>query len=144
MEKMNRNDILAKYPWLKPYPNNPEYLDPDTALMVDSIPKGWKTFIWEMVEAINNCLIENNCVEEYKLFQVKEKFGSLRWYDNLTCTSDIIKKYEDISWNTCVVCGDVATYYSTNWICPYCKNCVDDFIKKRPIAKMGIDFKRKS
>ena len=127
---MNREEILREYPFLKPYPMNPEYLNEDTALMIDSIPDGWMVFIWDMVKEIKECLIENNCLNEYMLCQVKEKYGSLRWYDNLTCTQDIISKYEDIAYHTCCVCGKEATKYSKGWILPFCDKCYSEVLGK--------------
>lgn len=58
----------------------------------------------------------------YRIEQIKEKYGSLRWYayGDTEDTLKIISKYENISENTCIVCGNPATYRSTGWICPYC------------------------
>lgn len=53
--------------------------------------------------------------------------NSLRWYDNGikqgSHVHDIIRKYEDISERTCIVCGKPATRITTGWICPYCDDC---------------------
>lgn len=59
----------------------------------------------------------------YRIEQIKEKFGGLRWYayGDTKDTLEIIRKYEDISEHTCIVCGKGATYRSTGWICPYCE-----------------------
>ena len=54
--------------------------------------------------------------------------NSLRWYDsgypNNSKVYDIVRKYEQISAKTCVVCGKPATKMSTGWISPYCDDCV--------------------
>lgn len=58
----------------------------------------------------------------YRIEQIKEKYGTLRWYDynSTRDVEDIILKYEDISAKTCIECGKPATKMSTGWICPYC------------------------
>lgn len=58
----------------------------------------------------------------YRILQIKEKFGQLRWYayGDTKDTLAIIDRYEAISEKTCVVCGKNATYRSTGWVCPYC------------------------
>ena len=64
---------------------------------------------------------------KYRIFQIKEKWGYLHWYDsgypNNSKVYDIVRKYEQISAKTCVVCGKPATKMSTGWISPYCDDC---------------------
>ncbi len=59
----------------------------------------------------------------YRILQIKEKFGGLRWYafGDTKDTSNIIHKYEGISERTCIVCGKDAKYMSTGWISPFCE-----------------------
>lgn len=54
--------------------------------------------------------------------------NSLRWYSNGNTEDvfNIINKYEDISYNTCIVCGKPAKYITRGWICPYCEEHVPD------------------
>ena len=64
---------------------------------------------------------------DYRLCQVKEKYGTLRWYDNDVPKEiwneydAIIRKYEELSARTCCICGAPATKVSKGWICPWCK-----------------------
>ena len=64
----------------------------------------------------------------YRIEQIKEKFGGLRWYDygGTNDVFNIINKYEDISYKTCIVCGKPAKYITKGWICPYCEEHVPD------------------
>jgi ribosomal protein L37AE/L43A len=75
----------------------------------------------------------------YRILQIKEKFGGLRWYTNVDTedTMRIVSQYEDISEHTCIVCGDKATYRSTGWICPYCD-------KHKPEGSIKMDEKYKN
>lgn len=96
----------------------------------DDIPYGWKrAFGKQMCEEIKKVLIKGGYLYDYRVVQVKEKFGGLRWYDNGAPSSiyrelqDIINKYEEISYHTCICCGRPATKISLNWISPFCDNC---------------------
>ena len=55
---------------------------------------------------------------------------------------NVIQKYEDLSWNTCIKCGKPATHTSRGWISPYCEDCVnednpDRYIKRSNENKDG-------
>ena len=102
------------------------------------IPDGWvNTFITDMKIELANVL--GSYVDDFIVRSLKEKYGVLRIYwtwkdrdydDNesedlelLTKEiEDIISKYENISKNTCVVCGESATKMTTGWIVPVCDN----------------------
>lgn len=64
----------------------------------------------------------------YRIMQIKEKFGFLHWYSEGETEEirNIINKYEDISYKTCIVCGKDAKYMTRGWICPYCEEHVPD------------------
>lgn len=90
---------------------------------LDAMEPGWrKAFGIQMCKDIKKQLKKEHFLYKYRITQIKEKFGTLRWYDE--CSSEeiqkIIQKYEDLSWNTCIICGKPSTKYTTGWICPYC------------------------
>lgn len=119
--RFNR-DLLSRYPWLTPtnvwsgkkitdcsgsdgekgfWPwnpeGNPEYNYEFTWL--DDMPDGWRiAFGDQMVEEIHQELIKYNFVDDYKIIQIKEKYGGLRWYDNGIPIGKLSDDYEDISW----------------------------------------------
>lgn len=97
---------------------------------LDHMPDGWrKAFGIQMCKEIKKELIKCNYLYKYRIMQIKEKFGTLRWYDNGSpegCVNNVIDKYEDISYHTCIVCGKPATKISKGWISPYCDNCIGD------------------
>ena len=97
---------------------------------LDAMPDGWrKAFGIPMCKEIKNELKKYNYLYKYRIMQIKEKFGTLRWYDNGSPNGrvyEIINKYEDISYHTCIVCGEPATKISKGWISPYCDNCIGD------------------
>ena len=152
-KEYNRN-LCARYPWL--IPTNPwsgkkitdccgadgeEGFWPDTpdehpeydydSTELDEMPDGWRiAFGDEMCEEIHRDLVENDYVDKFIILQIKEKYGSLRFYCGCIPVGskiyDIIHKYEHMSERICVVCGKPAKYMTTGWICPYCENCVKE------------------
>ncbi len=124
--------LIKEFPFLK-YKSlycDAEPIEDGSWTFLDDIPEGWvKAFGLEMCQEIKNALVEEDLLDEYKIFQTKEKFGTLRWYDNGVSkkVEDIIWKYERVSANTCCQCGKPATKLSTGWICPYCDECAEKF-----------------
>lgn len=104
----------------------PEYDYEYTEL--DDLPDGWnKAFGEQMCEEIKEALIEDDDLDRWRIVQLKEKYGSLRLYDNGTKIGsrikNIIHKYEDLSMRTCAVCGEPATRVTTGYILPLCDDC---------------------
>ena len=117
---------------------------------LDAMPDGWrKAFGIQMCKDIKHSLlhtyIDNNIsispfeylsfywkgikqLYGYRIDQIKEKFGGLRWYDSNTTKDilEIIDHYEDVSMKTCIVCGKPATYMAKGWISPYCDEHIGD------------------
>ena len=109
---------------------------------IDFLPDGWtSTFIPNMKCELANVL--GSYIDDLIVFQIKEKYGSLRMYwswadrdytddeakdlNALTDeVGDIIRKYETISTKTCVVCGNETTRMTTGWILPMCDNCFEN------------------
>ena len=109
---------------------------------LDAMPDGWrKKFGLQMCEEIKQALLSEKdgkkLLKNYRIMQIKEKFGGLRWYDNVSTkkVSEIINKYEYISMKTCIVCGEPATYISNGWISPYCDKHIDNKDYATPIEK---------
>ena len=128
--------LLEKYPWLTPYnvwtgkplrDYNYEYT------RADDIPKGWRlAFGDQMIEELDHLLEKYNLKDEYRITQIKEKFGGLRWCDNgfskegFEEYTEWIYKYEDLSFKTCINCGKPAIGFTKGWITPLCKDCMKD------------------
>jgi hypothetical protein len=100
---------------------------------------GWcNTFIPAMMDEMFAAL--GNYVEDFEVYQIKEKFSSLTIYkgwrdreyteeefkdlESITSELDnIIDKYKKISEHTCVQCGNKATFLSDYWVIPWCDAC---------------------
>lgn len=110
--------LVLKYPFLR-VDGKYEYT------YLDDMPVGWRVaFGAEMCSRIRNQLLKEKGLKDYKVFQVKEKFGELRWYDNGSrAVQDIVDQYSSMSIVTCVKCGEEATWLTTGWIVPLCDEC---------------------
>ena len=110
--------------WINAYPLQLLHCIPNYTEL-DAMESGWKkAFGIQMCKEIRAALLRQGwkALFKYRIIQIKEKFGELRWYDEFSTQDiqDIISKYEDISRHTCIVCGKPATKMSTSWICPFC------------------------
>ncbi len=115
----------------------PEYDYEYTEL--DDMPIGWRiAFGEQMCQEIMDELVANNIVDNYRIWQIKEKYGELRWYDSGFTKKgfDIIEKYSELSSRTCIKCGKPATRITRGWIMPVCDDCCDDFEHSDPIDAM--------
>jgi len=128
--KMKYKRICKHYPFLiiRNWKTDKPIEYPYTYL--DDMPSGWRqAFGKQMCEEIRNILIKGGYLYNYRVVQVKEKYGSLRWYDNGAPSSiyrelqDAIDKYEELSYRTCICCGRPATKILQGWISPWCDKC---------------------
>lgn len=105
---------------------------------LDSMPTAWrKLFGIQMCKEIKKALLEEGRKKlyEYRILDIKSKFGALRWYDSYGNreVDNIIHKYEYISNFTCCFCGRTAKYRTTGWIENYCEHCISE--KDKETAK---------
>lgn len=99
-----------------------------------TIPDGWrKSFGIDMLNDVSYWLKNNKIQYEYEIYDIKEKYGVLCVYDNSPHgLFDVIQKYVNDSYRTCIFCGDKATHRSVGWIAPYCDECMNEQLKKCP------------
>ena len=99
---------------------------------LDAMDSGWrKAFGIEICKEIKQALKKNSYLRQYRIMQIKEKWGELCWYDACAPKEvfDIVRKYEYISYNTCIECGKPAKYRSTGWVEPYCEQCLPQTVR---------------
>lgn len=125
---MTDKELLELYPFLKVDPEY-NYIESDeTGLYSEKglyIPEGWYDLFLDCCAELREALLETNELNEFKINQLKEKYGEMRIYTNFTNDKigEIIRRYEIISQFTCCVCGKIARYESKGWICPFCEDC---------------------
>lgn len=129
---MTNKELIERYPFLIPRNvwTDEITIDLDTEeieyTLLDDMPDGWrKAFGEQMCEEIREVLIKYDYLDKYRITQIKEKYASLRWYNNSAPKEvfDIVSKYEELSYTTCIQCGKTATLISKGWISPYCDAC---------------------
>lgn len=93
---------------------------------------GWFDLIYELSDKITKIDPEVQAV------QVKEKYGTLRFYvgpvdkEKSDAVYDIISEYESKSANTCEHCGSTDNVTQTQgWIVTLCDKCMKTYNKKR-------------
>lgn len=83
---------------------------------------GWKDLICDLVDHI-----EGSTGEKLILFQVKEKFGGLRFYIDSNSTGlvkEFVQSAEDRSWHICEKCGAPGSEtVSGGWMKTLCQSC---------------------
>lgn len=125
---MNK-ELVRRYPFLLPRNKETGEVPDDydfSYTELDNMPEGWrKAFGEQMCEEIADVLTEEGLLYDYRIVQIKEKWGSLRWYDSGATTAiyKIVSKYEKLSSRICVKCGAPATKITTGWIMPVCDEC---------------------
>lgn len=94
----------------------------------DDLPDGWrKAFGDILLEELRESLIKHNFLNKFRFSQIKEKYGSARFYHfgapEETC--NILRKYEFLSEYICVKCGkpNVPVIDNHGWYEPLCEAC---------------------
>lgn len=93
---------------------------------------GWYTLLrWLSLELVKHIksVPKHSHMEEEEPFhptQVKEKYGTLRFYVNHECDdiSDLIARAEKTSARTCEVCGEKGMMFGEHWKKTRCVKCV--------------------
>lgn len=148
IEEIKRNKELVKeYPFLLPrnrWTGKPMEDYDYSFTELDDMPAGWrKAFGMQMLKELKEALVKANILDKYRIAQIKEKYGELRWYDfgNTEEGFKVISKYQELSNYTCIVCGKPATKVTTGWILPFCDNCIGNRqytdIDKEELEELG-------
>ena len=134
---MDNKELIAEYPFLLPRNVFTGKVSDDydyRYTLLDDMPRGWKgAFGEQLCRELKEALIKEGILEDYRVVQVKEKFGQLRWYDNC-CSGKVYKvidKYESLSEHTCIECGCEGKMRDLfGWISPYCGACYEKANKR--------------
>lgn len=136
--KMNNKKLCKRYPFLIPrnrwtdklmWDKTDKYFMPYSYTELDAMPDGWRrAFGIKMCEEIREELVKYDYLDKYRIVQIKEKFGELRWYDfGIPKDSkiwEIIDKYTELSRYTCMICGRPTEISSDGyWLYTLCDKC---------------------
>lgn len=141
--------LIKKYPFLLPKNRWDGGLNVDapfnfTYNELDGMPDGWLFNFGEALVKELSMLLTNqneNAPYKYTITDVKEKYGTLRWYDS-GATKEMYKainEYEIKSASVCLICGqDGEINENTYWLEPLCPRHKKD----RSVDKEGHNKKR--
>lgn len=132
MNKIEKNIALCKqYPFLLPN-NIKENNYNGSWTKLDEMPDGWRiTFAELLCEDLCSELNRINYLDSYKIIEIKEKYGKLCWYSEMspynTKLSSIIEKWEHISQFVCPICGSIENVFITDefWRASICLSCAE-------------------
>lgn len=127
--------LIEECPFLLPRNRWTDEVDDDydyTHTELDNLPCVWcAAFGMEMVKELKAILESVGFTGKYRIVQIKEKYGGLRWYDNgipkeaAEAYDKWLDKYRKLAAHTCIVCGARATKISVGWYAPYCDKCAE-------------------
>ena len=124
--------MVEEFPFLLPHNRWTDKVSEDYDYSYNelwALEKGWaKAFGYELLCELKDALVEANYLYEYRITQIKEKYGGLRWYDFGAPEKafDILRKYESLSYKTCFICGEPATHETYGWINYVCEKCLNE------------------
>lgn len=123
MDKKLETEIIDRF--RKFFPSDEDMKDETISCLAFGFEcmDGWYGLLVSLLTEISKETVPENFV----IAQIKEKFGSLRFYvDNSTTEIyNIISKYEKLSETTCEVCGKTGKLQrgNTGWYSVRCDNC---------------------
>lgn len=110
---------------------------------LEELPTGWRiAFGDQLVDDVITLAKKYKFEDEYEVMQIKEKFGGLRWYEGFRWYesyvplemylehNDLIQKYEEMSYHTCIICGAAAEAPKKIYDQPICDKCKDNLKNK--------------
>ena len=130
--KIKNKQLIEKYPFLLPKNVFTEELPTDydySFTWLDLMPEPCKkNFGEQMCEEIKIVLNEEGLLEKFRIFDIKEKYGTLHLYSNFTTDKldEVIRKYENRSMMICVHCGKPTKWVSKGYILFLCDECKTD------------------
>jgi ferredoxin-like protein FixX len=104
---------------------------------MDGMP-GWKkAFGDQYLKELKAQLKKDHYLYQFRITDIKEKYGTLRLYCNGASDEvyKIIDKYENLSYETCIECGDPAVIITDGYVLPYCMHC---WASHKPLRKISL------
>lgn len=130
IEKTFNKALCERYPFLVPRNRFSDKIIDDWDYEwteLDSLALGWrKSFGIQFMEDLRDDLLRTGYLEEFRITQIKEKYGELRFYVSAAhhSTYDIIHRYEKLSHKVCMICGNPAELKWVNgWADTICDEC---------------------
>lgn len=99
---------------------------------LDCMPNGWRrAFGKQFMEELRKECIKYNYLDKLRIMEIKEKFSGLRFYVEPVPKNskifEIIDKYENLSYNYCMICGKEGKLYNDGWMTTLCETHAKKF-----------------
>lgn len=136
---MRNKRLIKQYPFLLPrnvfsdkVPSNYDY----DYTEYDDLLKGWQIGFGEfLLEDLREACLKAGYLNRLRIFQWKEKYGSMRLYFNAAPSEvhNIANDYEFISQYICGQCGSIHGHIINDygWYFPLCQKCYEKNNKRR-------------
>ena len=119
--------LANDFPFMRRNPNNNQNgcINDSYSAFGCECGDGWYNLLSNLCTEITSAYAEKGLKANIEVSQVKEKYGSLRFYSNGSLNiEEIISKYEDISERTCELCGQPGkTFVRNEWWMTRCDAC---------------------
>lgn len=93
--------LVKKYPFLLPRNRFSDEVPKDydySFTELDDLAEGWRlAFGEDICREIKEELVKYDALDSYRVTQIKEKFGSLRWYDTGTPIGKLSKTFREVT-----------------------------------------------
>lgn len=132
LQKEKNKLLVEEYPFLLPRNVFTDELASEydyEFTWLDEMPETWKNaFGLKMCQELKEVLIKTNSLNDFRIQQIKEKYGTLRVYSNFINDEieRVIRKYEEMSMMFCIKCGKPTRWISKWYIAFLCDNCKDE------------------
>lgn len=149
-EKLHNKYLCERYPFLIPRNRWTDEICKDyNWTELDAMDPGWrKAFGKEMMEELREDLIKCNYLDKFRILQIKEKYGGLRFYTGRVPVEsnayEIIKKYEDMSYGICTECGRPGHQIDDGWIWTMCDSCYKQMKNRQEQRYKKINYLKKA
>lgn len=133
--KLKNKRLVKKYYWLMPtnWEGKVDKYFKDYHCIEWGWSPGWDKAFGQMYMDELGKAIKESGQKDFKIYQIKEKYGQARLYCSGACDKvhDIIRKYEMISENVCYYCGKEAPMTDGGWVLPQCFKCFCRVYRRR-------------
>jgi hypothetical protein len=117
MNQENTRKLNERFPFLTSSGN----MNQDLMMFGFECGDGWFQLIWDLCEKIE----KEGISPHFRAMQVKEKFGSLRFYVNIASDEvlNAIDEAEKKSETICELCGEPGRIRNGSWLKCRCEKC---------------------
>lgn len=122
MDQNLEDKIMSQFPWFEAKTIWGENLGCGMGCDCDD---GWYNLIHDFCKELDDFYkTKNKNINKIKIYQIKEKYGTLRIYlgNYIDGVDDIVAKYEDLSGEICEMCGNIGDIsISGSWYKTLCE-----------------------